>query len=191
MFVYEKHSDPTQLYAIIAVWRRFQKKLTWVLVWKDLLKGFIYVFHETTLSWALPEVPVKKGFLKNSQEDTCVRVFFFDKKRLRDRRFPENFAKFLRTSSLKNTYERLLLNMPESKSLNHNKIHSSGKKLLKQTYHFKFFKGYLPQISLGSFLDTLSHLMWLLECHVMRKLWISNTKQFEIILRQKISLRSF
>ena len=146
---------------------------------KKIDLGFILkdqmFFMKLLLAGPYRSCPLKKGFLRNSQKDTCVRVFFFDKKGLRDRRFPENFAKFLRTSSLKNTYERLLLNMPEDKSLNYNKIHSLGKKLLQQTYHFKFFKDCLPQISFGSFLDTLPHLMWLLGCHVMRKLWIANT----------------
>ena len=31
---------------------------------------------------------------------------------------------------------------------------------LSRPYHFKFFKGSLPQISLGSFLNTLSHLLF-------------------------------
>ena len=44
-------------------------------------------------------VPCKKVFFKilqNSQENTCGRVFFS--------RFPVNFAKFLRTSFLQNTF---------------------------------------------------------------------------------------
>ena len=48
----------------------------------------------------------KKGFveiLQNSQENTCSSVW------KRDRSFPENFAKFLKTSFLQNTSGRLLL----------------------------------------------------------------------------------
>ena len=44
--------------------------------------------------------PVKKLFLRisqNSQENTCARVSFLIKKRLRHRCFPVNFAKFPRT----------------------------------------------------------------------------------------------
>ena len=57
---------------------------------------------------------VKKGFLEISQnlhENTCARVSFATslKKKLWHRRFHVNFAKFLRTPFLQNTYRRLLL----------------------------------------------------------------------------------
>ena len=47
--------------------------------------------------------------LENSQENTCVRVSFLVKERHRQRCFPANFAKFLRTHFLKRNSERLLL----------------------------------------------------------------------------------
>ena len=57
---------------------------------------------------------VKKMFveiLKNSQENTCVRVFFLNKVAgLKHGYFPVNFGKFLRTSFLQNTSGELLLN---------------------------------------------------------------------------------
>ena len=85
---------------------------------KKIDLGFILkdqmFFMKLLLAGPYRSCPLKKGFLKNSQKDTCVKVFFFDKKRLRDRRFPENFAKFLSISTLKNTYERLLLNIPKA-----------------------------------------------------------------------------
>ena len=34
-----------------------------------------------------------------------------------------------------------------------------GRQRLKRPYHFKFFKGCLPQILLGPFLNTLSHIL--------------------------------
>ena len=70
------------------------------------------------------EVLYTKGFLKNFTKLTvkhlCQSIFFFPeicrlrlatllKKRLRQRCFPMNFVKFLRTSFLQNTSGRLLL----------------------------------------------------------------------------------
>ena len=54
---------------------------------------------------------IKKMFLKNSQnsqENTCARVSFLNKV-AGLRRFPLNFANFLRIPFLQNTSERLLL----------------------------------------------------------------------------------
>ena len=48
---------------------------------------------------------------------------------------------------------------------------------LSRTYHFKFFKGCLPQILLGTFLNTLSHiqvLQFALYCTVNRHLQLEN-----------------
>ena len=59
---------------------------------------------------------VKKGVLRNFGKLTgkhlCQGLFFNKKKRLWHRCFPVNFAKFLRTSFLQNTSERLLLELP-------------------------------------------------------------------------------
>ena len=59
---------------------------------------------------------MKKVFLKilqNSQENSCARVSGHPatllKKRLWHRCFPVNFAKIIKTSTLKNISERLLL----------------------------------------------------------------------------------
>ena len=59
--------------------------------------------------------------LQNSHENTCARVSFsinlkvdacnFIQQRLCHRRFPVNFAKFLRTTFLQNTFGRLLLSI--------------------------------------------------------------------------------
>ena len=46
---------------------------------------------------------------QNSQENTCVGVSFLVKERHRQRCFPANFAKFLRTRFLKRNSGRLLL----------------------------------------------------------------------------------
>ena len=69
------------------------------------------------LEAVLRRYSVKKVFLENSQnsqENPCVRVSFLIKlqalkKRLRRRCFTVNFAKFLRTPFLQNSYGRLLL----------------------------------------------------------------------------------
>ena len=65
-----------------------------------------------------PKVFCKKGVLRNFVKFTgkhlCQSHFFNKvallKKRLRHRCFPVNFAKFLRTPFLQNTFGRLLLN---------------------------------------------------------------------------------
>ena len=46
---------------------------------------------------------------QNSQENTCVGVSFLVKERHRQRCFPANFAKILRTHFLKRNSEQLLL----------------------------------------------------------------------------------
>ena len=59
---------------------------------------------------------IKKGFLEisqNSQENICARAFLLLKKRLWQRCFPVNFAKFLRTRFLTEHLWWLLLKYVE------------------------------------------------------------------------------
>ena len=84
-------------------------------------KFYTFIDHSNFLfqEAATAGVLWKKVFLEisqNSQENTCGRVSFLItlpetllRKRLWHKRFPVNFAKFLRTSILQNTSGRLLL----------------------------------------------------------------------------------
>ena len=54
---------------------------------------------------------MEKGVLRNFTKFKGKQACDFIKKRLWHRYFPVNFAKFLRTSFLQNTSERLLLNV--------------------------------------------------------------------------------
>ena len=96
-----------------------------------LWKYFLATSSGAASSWEVfmdqqkqpPEVFYEKSVLRNFAKftgNTCAVVSFFNKvagmrpatllkKRLRHRCFPVNFAKFLRTSFLKNTSGRLLL----------------------------------------------------------------------------------
>ena len=89
-----------------------------------LIKKFyflVYIFEY--IETVVRRSSVKKVFLEislNSQENSCARVFFFNKvaglrpvtllrKRLWQRCLPVNFARFLRTPFSQNTSGRLLL----------------------------------------------------------------------------------
>ena len=103
-------------------WITFRRKLIIVNKLKEHVKHLWQSFLATNKSSHL-RCFVKKVFLKisqNSQENTCLRVSFFNevaglrlstllKERLWHRYFPVNFAQFLRTSLLQNTSGRLLL----------------------------------------------------------------------------------
>ena len=75
---------------------------------KKLVRSDYYSFayNKTFRKAVVRRCSVNKLFLEisqTSQENTCAR-FSFLKKRLWHRCFPVNFAKFLRTSFLQNTF---------------------------------------------------------------------------------------
>ena len=101
-----------------------QQLSDWHLGWNHCLfaVNLEQVFHLVLMSSSLnfnmlfrdvrsssPEVFCKK-VRKKSLENTCASACNFIKKETLNRCFPVNFAKFLRTTFLQNTSERLLLN---------------------------------------------------------------------------------
>ena len=88
------------------------------LVYKNDSLSRVGIFNCLWIKTIAQRYSVKKVFLeilKNSQEDTCARVSFFNKvatllkKRLLHRCFPVNFSKFLRAPFLPEQLRWLLL----------------------------------------------------------------------------------
>ena len=109
---------------------------------------------------ATGDVRKNKMFLKISQisqqspfnKVVVLRTCSFIRKRLQNRCFPVKFAKFLRTTNLKNICERLLLNLFK-KGLEHmcfpvNFVNYSGTPILKSTYKRLFLKHHCRRFSL-------------------------------------------
>ena len=85
--------------------------------WTFFIQTFLWLLLQEAVAY---RCSVKKIFLEisqNSQENTCARISFLIK-RLWDGFFPVNFAKFLRTSFLQNTYDGCFCFAKTNKQLN-------------------------------------------------------------------------
>ena len=121
---------------------------------------------------------IKNGVIKNFEKSTgknlCYSPFLpatLFKKRLLRRCFPVNFAELLWISFLQETSWWLLLKVlwrflrPWSRETYETKCSRMDQvKFVEDKKLLKFFNGCLPQILLGPFLDTLSHMYFCRLC---------------------------